>query len=172
MKTAAELNITEEQRTNLARLAVGVRKLRRGRRGYNGSFVMKSFCRYENFPQYREVYPKDAGEQLHKCGTSACLAGHGPFLGIKPERNEGWWNYITRCFGFDGMGNGEKTEWNWLFYHLWGNNKGFAVKRIAWFLERGTPVIFNPENNKYPKGFFRYKPDWVAIEALAKGGAA
>jgi hypothetical protein len=163
MKTAAELNITEEQRTNLARLAVGVRKLRRGRRGYNGSFNMSTYCREGG----DFLYLEQAEEALHKCGTAACLLGHGPFVGIKPKYHDTWRSYEKDSFGCDNL----TPPWEWMFHFDWDNNKGASVKRIAWFLKYGIPSVFDASDNKYPKGFFRFKPDWAAIEKLAAGGA-
>jgi hypothetical protein len=44
--------------------------------------------------------PSDVTKKvMNKCGTSACILGHGPLAGVRPKRDEYWRLYAGRAFG-------------------------------------------------------------------------
>jgi hypothetical protein len=161
MKTAEELGITEQQRTNLAKLAVGIRKLKPN--GYKGEFMMNHLCGEiegnVNFEPYESV------DAFRECGTCGCLLGHAPFLGIEALHSEDWDDYSERVFGYCWL------NITWLFCSLWPNDKEFAAKRIAWVLKMGWPernqYFLEVNNYMVIDGFDQFQPDWEAFEKLA-----
>jgi hypothetical protein len=161
MKTAEELGITEQQRINLAKLAVGIRKLKDSDE-YQGTFYMRTLCRKGN--TYHPVTPSESVKAFHECGTYGCLLGHGPFLGIKADQFDSWRSYSERQFG------GNWVSFDWIFDCQWPNNKRMATKRIAWMLSKGYPAHYRIDvnNRVYPRGYENFRPDWKSIEKLAQ----
>lgn len=72
------------------------------------------------------------------CGTVGCAIGHGPYAGIKKLKNEDWFEYSVRVFGFSSF----SQEWMWCFDSGWSNTDNTptgAAKRIRYLLQRGLP---------------------------------
>jgi hypothetical protein len=166
MKTANELNITEQQRVNLAKVAVGLRDLKPN--GYKGQFNMKVFCAYGD--SSISSPPILVKKVFHNCGTCGCVLGHAPLFGIEARDCESWVAYAKRSFG---GGWGDTEDQMWLFSPMWPSNKKMAIKRIAWVMERGwpkRPLDFTLEHDGYtlPKGYRSFRPNWEDIEELAQ----
>jgi hypothetical protein len=167
MKSAKELGITKTQRRNLARLAVRFRDLKPN--GYKGKFDMSVYCT----PKHEgNVSPKQSIALFTKCGTSGCLLGHAPYLGIglnsfgkNNDAKHMWNSFCTETFGLC-----YGVRWDWLFEDTWKSSKPHALKRIAWALEKGFPEEddFYPYKGRTPKGFKSFEPNWEEIEKAAK----
>ncbi len=84
-----------EQIANLDKLADYLIALPRGYRHFN----MLSYLAITE-PFWKELDKvEQVSELIHKCGTTACAAGHGPMAGIAPLPGEEWDGYIIRSFG-------------------------------------------------------------------------
>lgn len=170
MKTPEELGIDACQYRNLARLAVGVR-------GYGGPVEFKMS------PGWAAHYADPRGEAhvivhagnfapfVGSCHTSACLAGHGPLLGIAARPLEPWDRYVKRVFGVESRGH---FPWSHLFMFSpsWPDDRELACHRVGLYLQGGVPDWF-PEAYRYggpmiPR-IVGEEVDWPAIEAIAAG---
>lgn len=180
LKTADELGVTEEQRQNLAKLSVGMRDLRPN--GYKGSLEMGGYCQIYDLEEPdddpdEEPEPHESAAALHNCGTTACLVGHAPYLGIGLEHvdalvneSDQWSKYCRRTFGTK---SGEL--WVWMFGPCWEDSALDAIKRVAYTLQTGHPCkadaadlpMLCGEAPDYPDDYAEFEPDWPAIEALA-----
>ena len=95
-----------------------------------------------------------------ECGAVGCALGHGPVIGIKPLRGEGWRDYSYRQFGIRRWYE-DKTDvpWHWCFAGIWGDVKlliklgvsrenaelmgtpQHAAGRIRYLLEHNTGIL-------------------------------
>ena len=124
---------TKEQNENLLKLANHLESLPED---YE-HFSMADFISYDDDTMFY-IFPEDVkdSETLSNCGTVACAVGHGPFVGIKPLKGEGWMTYSERVFTKD------RQEWEWCFDGCWediDNTPHGAAKRIKILLKRGLP---------------------------------
>jgi hypothetical protein len=78
------------------------------------------------------------------CGTSACMVGHAPFLGLpQPLEKEGWMAYTERLFGVDC--DESSTPFDFMFGCVWANEvkehrtARACASRILWALEHDVP---------------------------------
>ena len=79
----------------------------------------------------------DPREVKNECGTSACLLGHGPLCGIRPETCS--WTAYSREFVPRG---GWLCDWNFLFSGGWSNSIIQAVGRLHKYLKVGVPRAY------------------------------
>jgi len=118
-----EVNITDEQRANLATLAAYLRTLPAD----YPDFAMDQFVR--GVGGYADSRARRA-----ECGTAACAAGHGPIAGIEPLQDETWYTYTVRAFG--------RSSFTWCFDEDWAqvdNSAHGAAARIEFMLAHGIP---------------------------------
>lgn len=154
VKSAAELDLTKEQRKNLAHLCCFVEKS-----VPPPEFNIKQF----NSDKFdRVVYVPS--EAKYECGTTACFCGYGPLAGIAPTRKEGWIDYARRVFNAHARGN---SIYPLLFDERHVNSKSAAVLRGCYFLMHGLP------EGKYYDELCRWEvpadfiPNWHSIRAVA-----
>lgn len=112
---------------------------------------------------YGPYFERHAGpDQYHKCGTSHCAAGWGPFCGIEPEQGEDWVTYMDRVFI-----PGKHKAWRWCFSGIWArrdNDPTSAGKRILWFLSgRKAFLCSTCHEEEFAKVIREYK-EWVPTE--------
>lgn len=107
-----------------------------------------------NLPSRRNYIPEQFTlRKLHRCGTAACAAGHGPAAGIKPrsKREEQCWSAYTHnrlCLPFAQDPNG--YVWKTCFSTQWSAGRyvqlpgqvtihtaADAGKRILYLLDTG-----------------------------------
>jgi hypothetical protein len=125
------VDLTDEQRTNLAKLAAYLRTLPAD----YPDFAMNDFV--------LDSSGKKGIAHVASCGTAACAVGHGPKAGIKPKSGESWHAYSYRTlipimFGDDV----DDDAWAWCFSGIWAhvdNTVHGAAARIEWMLEHGVP---------------------------------
>lgn len=146
MKTAKELGITPTQRRNIARLTLFVKDAVAPPR-----FNIGSHHSEENETPALATY---------ECGTTACFCGYGPLAGIKPKKDEDWFDYAYRTM----TGRGDRALWKLLFDDGHKNSKDAAVRRGAYFLMNGFPTNKNLYAFEAPRSF---RPDWEAIKEVA-----
>ena len=85
--------------------------------------------------------PPSKGKHVENCGTVGCAAGHGPSLGIKVKKGEGWTDYSRRVFT-----HGNSRTFKWCFHQLWAdcdNTPQGAALRIFYMLDFGIPEDFD-----------------------------
>lgn len=128
-----ELDITDEQRTNLEKLSEHLLQP-----GIKDTFDMTT-------------YVKGGGTPCnHDHAGVADAIGHGPRAGIEPLFGEEWMQYVERCF------TGIDPDWcmfNFLFGQEWAefdNTPEGAAARIYYVLDNGCPwlgseFLFLPE---------------------------
>lgn len=153
MKTAEELGITEQQRKNIAILAVYVHEHAKPE-----EFNMNNFRLNEvGYPTWRAN---------NHCKTSACLAGHGPDAGIKIEGDdEDWVVYVERNFtGQREMFSCKSEIYKYLFEEKHVNTIKAAVKRCSYFLEFGLAGIVDASTAEAPED---YIPKIEEMRAIA-----
>lgn len=122
---ATQPDLTDEQRSNLTKLAAYLRTLP----AEYPDFEMDLFTQ-DGQGYGRHIAHKPA------CGTAACAAGHGPWAGIDPLPGETWVAYSHRAFAERGSG------FSWCFDERWSridNSAHGAAARIEWMLEHGIP---------------------------------
>lgn len=123
------VNLTAEQRDNLAKLADYLESLPNNYAGFH----MDRFMRYIDDAGYsNQPYTATLGP----CGSVGCAVGHGPAAGIDPVPNEDWLSYAYRVFGAD--------TFDWCFAGSWAftdNTISGAVARIRHLLKYGAPKI-------------------------------
>lgn len=73
----------------------------------------------------------------HTCGTSACLAGHGPLAGIPWKLSADWSGYIYRSFGIVSCSN----YFDFLFSAKWSDDIQEAIARLTMFIEGFDPKV-------------------------------
>ena len=147
MKT---LDVTKEQRSNLAKLALHLRKQKPS----------------EKFSMWWYASKKSGGRaspyavQKHPCGTVCCAAGTGPKIGIKAKRGEDWDDYTDRVFIDPGI-NGY-IKWSFMFGSGYEDIPYLAAKRIAWLLcDKDVDGEFD-----MPLGFKKWRPNWKKLEGM------
>lgn len=112
------LNVTDQQRANLKKLALYV---------------------WHNVPQAQfdmRDFSADGPMENHKCGTVACMVGHGPAAGISPVGFSAWNTYSFARFCL--LGN----QWTWMFGGAWkraDNTPKGGAQRIFYALKHGVP---------------------------------
>lgn len=165
MKT---ITIAPFQRQNLAKLCLYMASLPPD---YGHFDMAHYYCeRGLGDPGIGEARPLD----VHQCGTSACLLGHGPNAGIDPLPGEMWSTYPIRVFG---CGNYKTAAlWDWLFHPLWDNSIPSAIKRMAWYLQTvDLPEVLEDYDDDgdetlkvfYPKDYDAFVPDMNLITQIA-----
>ena len=127
--------LSNDKQRNLAKLALYIHSLPEDYSGFN----MEHFFRYPSDSIRQAFQPcRVVGDKI-TCGTSACLAGHGPSAGIPFENGEDWLGYVNRVF----IEYYEKTSldvgWDWLFCQSHSNDHMDGFKRIVYFLLSGGP---------------------------------
>lgn len=128
--THTPVDLTDEQRANLAKLAAYLRTLPAD----YPDFEMRGFVREGD-----RTFAHIAG-----CGTAACAVGHGPKAGIEPLRGESWFAYSYRTFVpvyVDGCEVNGRV-WDWCFASSWArvdNTVHGAAARIEYMLAHGVP---------------------------------
>lgn len=147
MKTAKELGINPAQRRNIARLTLFVK-----------DNVPPSRFDIRDHHSENNDSPSEA---TYECGTSACFCGYGPLAGIKPSKDENWFEYAARTM----TKFPREPVWNFLFGGYHKNSKIAAVRRGAWLLMNGLPKNEFLSTWEAPKSF---KPDWEAIKKIAE----
>lgn len=171
LKTHKELGITRKQRRNIAKLAMFVRdKVEPPKFNIKYFYAKKNTKRKPGEDLYDNSMTTDEiGKPKYECGTVACFCGYGPLAGIRPKRGEGWADYGARAFGADmekSYVDNLRQIWLFLFSDDHKNSKIAACKRAAWLLQNGLPITGAHYGYwEVPRSF---KPDWSAIDALAK----
>ena len=171
LKTPKQLGLTPEQYKNLAKLIIFVKE-----RVEPPKFNIKYFYAKKNTKRKpgEDLYASsrttdEIGKPKYECGTVACFCGYGPLAGIRPKRGEDWSDYGARAFGADvgaSYGDNLLRVWSFLFSDEHKNSKIAACKRAAWLLQHGLPITCSHFGYwEVPRSF---KPDWAAIDALAK----
>jgi hypothetical protein len=145
--THTPVDLTDEQRANLAKLAAYLRTLPADYR----DFDMSTFCRGGNIPR---VVP---------CGTAACAVGHGPSAGVEPiAEDTSWLAYADRVFGADCDAH------YWMFGGGWGERDNTvlgAAARIEHTLAHGCPI--DADLQRCGAAPLRYTPEYQsALAAL------
>jgi hypothetical protein len=144
------LQVTKEQRSNLARLALHLRTQKP-----SDEFDM---IWYAENKRGQKVSPYAV--QKHPCGTTCCAIGTGPKIGIKAKRGEDWDSYGDRVF-IDACANG-CAKWGFMFAGHHDDIPYLAAKRIAWLLcdkdIAGAHGI--------PRGFKEWRPNWKKLEVM------
>lgn len=121
-----ECGLSDEQQSNLAKLALGLHALPTN---YD-QFSMSDFC--YNYVIGFTFRPNEAREALHGCQTCACALGHGPSFGILPDLHDTWESYGAKFIPYTEGG------WLWCFGDAWENDPREAAKRIAFLLNGNT----------------------------------
>lgn len=156
-------HLTKRQRSNLATLALYLRKLRPSKH-----FNMSDWARHNGFAVSPATFIKL--QKTCECGTAACAEGHGPMAGIKPKRGEKWSPYVERCFGANNNIWGDSSRDNdqhkrevylTCFDTSWENDPKEAAQRIAWLMLTGKHL--SPLSASIPQNF---KPNWKLIASL------
>jgi hypothetical protein len=167
-----EYILPERKQRNLAKLALFCRTLPED---YE-HFDIKFFAYGGNGRTLQPCHVTQP-EDLHACGTVACLAGHGPVAGIPPVPGEGWPAYIDRVF-IPGDGPANQLCMAWLFENGHTNSLSDGCKRIAWLLEGRSlqELLVGLEEEFDWIDVLRsketpcdYELDWALIEKLAAG---
>lgn len=162
LKTAEDLGVTERQRVNLARLAVGVKR-------YWGQPKRDRQLRRLDMQQWAQDEDGTVPD-MHVCATAACLAGHAPHIGLGgPSTGDGWGEFVYDTFGADldsgipgrGIPGCGDTLFDLLFDPDLDGGVCEAVKRVAHVLQMGVDRAFVGID------LSDFYPDWEAIEALA-----
>jgi hypothetical protein len=89
------------------------------------------------------------------CGTVGCAIGHGPHAGI-PKTEKDWYsyseNFVSGC---------STTAFEFMFGATWkyhDNTKIGVVRRIAYFLVNGVPLVFSLHTtDKYTRSMELYR---------------
>lgn len=164
LKTPKQLGLTPEQYKNLAKLIIFVKD-----RVEPPKFNMYAYYHSTRMRTEHGRAGSVVGNPKYGCGTTACFCGHGPLAGIRPKHNEDWCSYGVRAFGVDMSerdGTTLRNMWLFLFSDDHKNSKIAACKRAAWLLQHGLPSLDVYYGSwEVPRSF---KPDWAAIEELAK----
>ena len=108
---------TQEQHDNTQKLINGLKALPDD----YGLLDMREFA--ESYGSAKNATPE------HPCGTSMCIIGHGPSLGIPfiNEDNCSWPRYSRRAFGFTRK---TKSGWSFCFSSYWPNDMNQAIIRL------------------------------------------
>ncbi len=119
------------------------------------------------------------GECITKCGTVACVAGHGPYAGIKIKTGDMFWDYYIKREFIDP--NKHNVEWHFLFSSKWRKvapSLNDAVQRLEYFILNKFKLA-NQWTENCGGLYFRYDmvDDWksyldVEIDTLRSNGAA
>jgi hypothetical protein len=84
------------------------------------------------------------------CRTSCCLVGLGPMAGIERGKEEAWWDYSIRVFGYDRFRASEAENWFFLFGTKWPSRPEQAARRLLYFLDNGeAPLGWNYKSRYY-----------------------
>lgn len=82
------------------------------------------------------------------CGTSGCLAGHGPLFGVPKASNEDWFDYVRRVFVYftlDASINDTRTVVGFLFSPVWADRDcgtmAHAVLRLEHVLANCVEIV-------------------------------
>lgn len=150
VKSAKELELTSEQRKNLAKLVIFV----------NAKVPPPKF-NIRLFNSDSHIYATDSVG----CGTTACFCGYGPLAGIKVLQDEQWQEYANRIFNAGAWGN--IKLYNFLFDFKHENSKKAAVLRGAYYLMHGFPKYQYSEELKEMEVPKNFKPNWHSIRAVA-----
>lgn len=152
LKSAAELGISERHRINIARLTIGVRKYWERPEGER-QIKRLEMKRWVEDMVGSTCYPGHLG-----CGTSACFAGHAPYVGLgAPKSDESWSDFTSRKFT-----GGSAKVFNALFDSALPGTAHSATMRAAYLLQEG----FAPREPGLPN-MIGFEPDWEAIGELA-----
>ena len=119
-----KIDITEEQRDNLKKLA---------------DYLLSGNLRAEfDIGRFADSF----NQTQTNCGTVGCAIGHGPDAGIVKWKNEDWVKYSFRNFGSEYDPFQEDELFDWCFSSDWeniDNTPDGAAKRILYMLEKGIP---------------------------------
>lgn len=139
-----DLGVSQFKRDNLQRLLDGTERFVRTPGGH---FSMGAFTsRPSQLPARVTLHDVYGG-----CGTSACLAGHGPLVGIPALEWENWYDYAYRVFAQDSA----PEVWVWLFDGAWttyDDTLDGARRRLWVALNTGVPNMYLTSGNIIPKG--------------------
>ena len=166
----APLELTDQQRANLLKLAEGLLTLPDLIESQGLHFSMKDFFKTEPRSPKRRIA---STIEDYNCGTAACALGYGPYLGITPNPGEdSWFDYADEAFGTCTPGrmvtDAQSMLWNWLFSNRWtslDNTPDGAARRIFWFLKNGLPATLRqpydtvdaPKIEAYPGESYQYR---------------
>lgn len=127
----AKFKTTPTKKKNLTTLANYLLALPKGYKEFN----MANFCSIGG--SFNAPEPSESIKVISNCGAVACAVGHAPSAGIKPKKDEDWWDYSDRA-----LIPTDTYEWEWCFGGDWwtiDNTPQGAGKRIQWLLEKGLP---------------------------------
>ena len=154
--TNEELDITEEKRSNLTKLADLLERVVPPPEFDMSSFVDSELER--GIPAYS--YPIYATAEVYAhCGTVACACGHGPMAGMPGLEGEDWTGYSERVFHLSPF----QPEWDFLFSGQWAdidNTPKGAAARIRRLLDKGLPT-FGKRNQKSFETVFEHLTDLI-----------
>lgn len=147
------VNVTDEQRKNLERLADFLELLDMNQ-PIPTKFDMAFYI--EGDEDSEEPWLDDAdflcmrpSEVMYRCGTVACAIGHGPAAGIEALPDETWSDYIDRAFI-----DNPPEAFTFMFGPEWkdlDNTPSGAAKRIRYTLQHGLPANWeNQMNGDHP----------------------
>ncbi len=137
MLTPQELEITEEQFSNLLKLANYL----------EDTANLKAKFSMDQYTDHQDDYDEDF---KIKCGSVGCAIGHGPYAGIIKHEDEDWYDYSRRVFTNATSQLKEDSIFTWVFHPKWKNTDNTSIgaaKRIKWFLENNIPVYFREQLN-------------------------
>lgn len=164
MKTSKELNLTPEQRRNIAKLSwFAFTQLRAEQ--FDITTILSTtdtdgmYWYFDTDCPSKRVY--------NECGTTGCFLGHGINAGIKARRHETFGKYAARCFGVNYSDYLEYGKiYSLLFDEGHRNCPRAAALRGAYLLTNGFPSEHEDEMRTWevPSNF---KPDWKAIRRIA-----
>ena len=147
--------LTAQHRENFRKLADYVLNLPDDYKG----FSMVDYCRTIAPPvstgRSRDWQPQQAKNvvEKHKCGTSACMLGHGPAAGISAEEYPTWGKYADAKFGCNPHNSTEKLNlWSWAFSGEWtyhAPTRADAAMRIKYLLDYGLPKTFQRPSSRW-----------------------
>jgi hypothetical protein len=158
--------ISNRQEKNLRRLAAYLAALPPDYGHFDMQFYLSALDDdfKTNYGDYDSV--GEAGKVVAECGTVACAIGHGPAAGIKPQRDECWYNYATRVTGLHNDG------FSWCFSGNWSardNTPLGAAERITVMLDnKALPDDANSQ--RYGQAPLSYKG--TPVPTLEKLGLA
>jgi hypothetical protein len=154
MKTAKELGITEEQRYNLAKLALFF--ISGGHRKSKVKFDIKNF--FVRGLCYRWTTVNNA---VYDCNTSACLIGFGPLAGIRKDYGRTFTDYCRSFFA-------EGFNYDFLFDWKHTNTIASGVRRISYFLKFGLPDNVDKCHSELSIHEVKEKPDRAMLNKIVK----
>lgn len=134
MANTKQIQVSEIQRSNLRKLAEGLRRFAEDPKPPFG-FSMEKFQELGG----KNISLGQLEVKNTPCGTVTCAAGLGPYLGIHPEDSvSNWVEYTEKCF----VGEDHPELFDWLFASEWArvdNTRLGAAQRIEWYLANGIP---------------------------------